>query len=139
MVEGVRLAQSLAAARAYEPLRGAPVDPDASIRTDADVRAFIRRTADTIFHPAGTCRMGTGADAVVDPQLRVRGIDGLRVADASIIPIDLNSQIHAACVVIGEKASEILASAKCSGPSPESSGSNPRTEHLRPETRLRWS
>ena len=54
--------------------------------TDADVRAFIRRTADTIFHPAGTCRMGTGADAVVDPQLRVRGIDGLRVADASIFP-----------------------------------------------------
>ena len=108
MVEGVRLAQSLATARAYEPLRGEPVDPDASIRTDADVRAFIRRTTDTIFHPAGTCRMGTGADAVVDPQLRVRGIAGLRVADASIMPTPLNSQIHAACVVIGDKAADLV-------------------------------
>jgi choline dehydrogenase len=109
MVEGVRLAQALAAARAYEPLRGDPVDPDASVRTDADVRAFIRRTADTIFHPVGTCRMGRGENAVVDGQLRVHGLEGLRVADASVIPTNLNCQIHAACVVIGERASELIA------------------------------
>jgi choline dehydrogenase len=109
MVEGVRLAQSLAAARAFEPLRGRPAEPDEGVKSDADVRAFIRRSADTIFHPAGSCRMGSDAGAVVDPQLRVRGLDGLRVADASIIPTNLNSQIHAACVVIGEKAADAVA------------------------------
>ncbi len=107
MVEGVRLAQSLAGARAYEALRGAPADPGDAMTSDADIRSFIRRAADTIFHPASTCRMGTDAGAVVDSQLRVRGLDGLRVADASVFPVNLNAQIHAACVVIGEMASEI--------------------------------
>jgi len=107
MVEGVRLAQSLARNGAYDTVRGATTAPDANVRTDADVRAYIRRAADTIFHAAGTCRMGTDPDAVVDPQLRVNGIAGLRVADASIIPVNPNSQIHAACVVIGEKAGEL--------------------------------
>ena len=90
---------------AYDALRGAasPIR-DGSVRTASDIRAFIRRTADTIFHPVGTCRMGTRRDAVVDPQLRVRGVDGLRVADASVLPVTLNSQIHAACVMIGESA-----------------------------------
>lgn len=108
MVEGVRLAQSIAMSRPYDAIRGEPADPTALIRTDAEVRAFIRRTADTIFHPVGTCRMGRSSDAVVDPQLRVRGVDGLRIADASIFPAQLNSQIHAACVVIGEKAAEMI-------------------------------
>jgi len=107
MVEGVRLAQSLGSASAYDPVRGAAVDPPESSRSDADIRAFIRRSADTIFHPAGTCAMGTGRDAVVDPQLRVHGLTGLRIADASIFPVNLNSQIHAACVVIGEKAAQL--------------------------------
>jgi choline dehydrogenase len=52
--------------------------------------------------------MGRSSDAVVDPQLRVRGLDGLRIADASVFPVNLNSQIHAACVVIGEKAAEMI-------------------------------
>lgn len=108
MVEGVRLAQSLASAASYRDLRGDAVDPAPGETSDADVRAYIRRTADTIFHPVGTCRMGTGADSVVDPQLRVRGVRGLRVADASVIPTNLNSQIHAACVVIGEMCARFL-------------------------------
>jgi choline dehydrogenase len=107
MVEGVRLAQSLAAASAYRALRGDAVDPAAGVASDADVRAYIRRTADTIFHPVGTCRMGTSADSVVDPQLRVRGVRGVRVVDASVIPTNLNSQIHAACVVIGEMGAKL--------------------------------
>ena len=107
MVEAVRLAQALTASPAYDPVRGAAVDPAEGARSDADIRAFIRRSADTIFHPAGTCAMGTDRAAVVDPQLRVHGITGLRVADASIFPVNLNSQIHAACVVIGEKAAEL--------------------------------
>ena len=108
MVEGVRLAQALASSKAYEAIRGEAVDPNSSVQTDADVRDFIRRTADTIFHPSCTCRMGRDQEAVVDPELRVRGVAGLRVADASVFPTALNSQIHAACVAIGEKAAEML-------------------------------
>jgi choline dehydrogenase len=108
MLEGVRLAQTLASSPAYDPVRGPAVDPPNAVTSDADIRAFIRRTADTIFHPAGTCAMGTGRDAVVDPQLRVHGITGLRIADASIFPVNLNSQIHAACVVIGDKCADLL-------------------------------
>ena len=109
MVEGVRLAQALASSKAYDAIRGEAVDPNSSVRTDADVRDFIRRAADTIFHPCCTCRMGRDRDAVVDAELRVRGVTGLRVADASVFPAALNSQIHAACVAIGEKAAEIMA------------------------------
>jgi len=108
MVEGVRLAQSFGAARAYAAIRGEATEPAATVKTDAEIRAYVRAVADTIFHPVGTCRMGRGGDAVVDSQLRVRGLTGLRVADASVIPVNLNSQIHAACVVIGEKAAETV-------------------------------
>ena len=66
LVEGARLARALAETRAFDALRGAPADPDASVKTAADLRAFVRRTADTIFHPVGTCRMGMDSDAVVD-------------------------------------------------------------------------
>jgi choline dehydrogenase len=109
LVEGVRLAQSVAETRAYGALRGAPVDPDGHAQTTDDLRAFIRRTADTIFHPVGTCRMGTGPGAVVDPQLRVRGVESLRVADASVMPTVVNCPTHAACLLIAERAAELMA------------------------------
>lgn len=109
-VEGVRLARAIAHTRGYERLRGAAVDPTGSDVSTDQVRAFIRRTAGTIYHPGGTCRMGVGPDAVVDAQLRVRGIDGLRVADASVMPTVVNCQTHAACVMIGERAAEFASS-----------------------------
>jgi choline dehydrogenase len=109
-VEGVRLARAIAQTRAYESLRGAAEGPLDSEATPAQIQAFIRRTASTIYHPGGTCRMGRGRDAVVDAQLRVRGIDGLRVADASVMPTVVNSQTHAACVMIGERAAEFASS-----------------------------
>jgi choline dehydrogenase len=108
LVEGLRLAQDLATSRAYAALRGAEADPDTRSRAAADLRAYIRRTSDTIFHPTGTCRMGRGPDAVVAPDLRVHGLDGLRVADASIMPVGVNSQTNAACVMIGERAAELM-------------------------------
>ena len=89
-------------------IRGAAADPDDRVRTRAELRDFVRRTADTIFHAAGTCRMGTGPTAVVDPQLRVHGLDGLRVADGSIMPTVVNCQTHAACVVIGDVAADLI-------------------------------
>lgn len=107
-VEGVRLARAIAHTKGYERLRGAAESPLQSEATPAQIRAFIRRTAGTIYHPGGTCRMGRDDGAVVDSQLRVRGIDGLRVADASIMPTVVNSQTHAACVMIGERVAEFV-------------------------------
>jgi len=109
LVEGVRIARALAGTRAYTTLRGAATDPGDAVRTGHEVRAYIRRVADTMFHPVGTCRMGRDAEAIVDPQLRVRGVEGLWVADASVMPVSVNCQTHAATAMIGERlATEFL-------------------------------
>jgi choline dehydrogenase len=112
LADGVRIAREIAAAHPYRELRGDAIDPlDTIVSTDA-VREWIRRTADTIFHPVGTCRMATGGDAVVDPELRVRGVEGLRIADGSVMPIVVNSQTQAACFVIAEKAAGLMIAAE---------------------------
>jgi choline dehydrogenase len=108
LVTGVRLARTLAESKAYSGLRGAALDPAADVQSAEALRAHVRRAADTIFHPVGTCRMGRDARSVVDPTLRVRGVQGLRVADGSVMPVSVNSQTHAACVMIGERAAEFI-------------------------------
>jgi choline dehydrogenase-like flavoprotein len=108
LVEGVRLAQALASTKAYAALRGAPAAPSIDFSSPERIRDFIRATADTMFHPAGTCRMGSDENAVVDPELRVRGVEGLRVADASIMPTVVNCQCNAACVAIAERTSDFI-------------------------------
>ncbi|MEW6323520.1 MAG: GMC family oxidoreductase N-terminal domain-containing protein [Acidobacteriota bacterium] len=108
LVAGVRFARMLAMSRAFDDLRGEETEPGMTAVSAADLRAFARRAADSIYHPGGTCRMGTGPDAVVDAQLRVHGVEGLRVADASIMPTVVNATTHAACVMIGEKAADLL-------------------------------
>jgi choline dehydrogenase len=114
LVRGVRLARKLAASPAYDALRGAEVEPGLEATSDADLETFARRASDTIFHPAGTCRMGPSPrkDTVVDPQLRVKGVGGLRVADASIIPEVVCAPLHASCVMIGEKAADLILGGK---------------------------
>jgi choline dehydrogenase len=108
LVTGVRLARTLAESKAYAGLRGAAIDPAADVQSAEALGAHVRRAADTIFHPVGTCRMGRDARSVVDPTLRVRGVRGLRVADGSVMPVSVNSQTHAACVMIGERAAEFI-------------------------------
>ena len=112
LVKGARLTRYFGEAESYEPLRGDEIEPGPAAKSDADLAAFVRRASDTIFNPAGTCKMGPEADgmAVVDLQLRVRGIQGLRIADASIMPEVVNTTPHAACVMIGEKISELIKS-----------------------------
>jgi choline dehydrogenase len=110
LVRGLHLARWFASVSVYDPIRGDELEPGPATTTDAGIAAFVRRAADTIYHAAGTCRMGPASDAlaVVDPQLRVRGVQGLRVADASIMPEVVNATTHAACVMIGEKAADLL-------------------------------
>lgn len=115
LVAGARLVRSLVAAKAYEKLRADEMEPGAAASSDAELAAFVRLAADTIYHPAGTCRMGADSGAVVDSTLRVRGIDGLRVADASIMPSIVNATTHAACVMIGEKCADLVADAPTYG------------------------
>ena len=110
LLEGVRLTRQFGNARAYDSVRAEEVEPGATVMSERDLETFIRQKADTIYHLAGTCRMGPDADvdAVVDARLRVRGVDALRVADASIMPEVVNAPTHAACVAIGEKCADLI-------------------------------
>jgi choline dehydrogenase len=110
-VTGVRLVRRFGESHAYEALRAEEIEPGPQAISDRDLERFARHKADTIYHAAGSCRMGPASDgtAVVDAELRVHGIDGLRVADASIMPMIVDAPTHAACVMIGEKAAALIA------------------------------
>lgn len=110
LVQGVKLARWFAEADAYQPLIADEILPGPAVKSDADIATFVRRDSDTIYHGAGTCKMGPATDplAVVDASLRVRGVQGLRVADASIMPDVVNATTHAAAVMIGEKAAMMI-------------------------------
>lgn len=82
--------------------------PGAKAQSDEELLAFARDNGVTIFHPAGTCKMGVGSDAVVDPTLKVRGVHGLRVVDCSIMPTLVSGNTHAPVVMIAEKASDLI-------------------------------
>ena len=102
--------QATACPAFFSRVRAAEAHPGPGITTSAGLRAWIRGTVGSYWHPAGTCRMGpdTDPDAVVDPQLRVRGITGLRVADASVIPVIPNAPLHATVLAIAEKAASLI-------------------------------
>jgi choline dehydrogenase len=80
--------------------------------TDESLRSHILKSLETLYHPVGTCKMGIDDMAVVDDQLKVRGIKGLRIADASIMPTIVSGNTNAACIMIGEKASDMILTAK---------------------------
>jgi choline dehydrogenase len=101
-----RILREVFAQRAFDPYRGRELAPGPEIRSDAEIDAWIRRTADGVFHLTGTCKMGLGEDAVVDEQLRVRGVEGLRVADASVMPQIASTNTHAPTVMIAERAAD---------------------------------
>ncbi|WP_295455002.1 GMC oxidoreductase, partial [uncultured Thiodictyon sp.] len=107
-VAALRLSRRLAAAAPLRPLLGEEVRPGAAVRSDADLLAFARAQGATIFHPVGTCRMGGDAQAVVDHRLRVRGVAGLRVVDASVMPVLVSGNTHAPTVMIAEKGAAMI-------------------------------
>jgi len=115
LVEGVRIAQRMVRSRTLAGCRGKALSPLAEAEDEATLRAEIRRRCNTLFHPVGTCKMGRDREAVVDASLRVHGVEGLRVADASIMPNIVGGNTNAPTMMIGEKAAEmILAAAKSS-------------------------
>ncbi|NBB14977.1 choline dehydrogenase [Caulobacter sp. SLTY] len=110
MREGVKIAREAAAQAALDPYRGAEFAPGKEIQSDADIDAWIRRTSETIYHPVGTCRMGAAGDAlaVVDGELKVQGIAGLRVVDASVMPTLVGGNTNAPTIMVAEKASDMI-------------------------------
>jgi choline dehydrogenase len=105
---GIETARRIYATAPQAQLVGREVRPGAELRTAAELDAYIRATSGVTQHPVGTCSMGVGAEAVLDPQLRVRGIEGLRVADASIMPTVPGGNTNAAVVMIAEKATDLV-------------------------------
>jgi choline dehydrogenase len=109
LVAGIRMLRDIYAQPAFRELIAAEMVPGSSQQSDDEILDFARNTGGTVFHPIGTCRMGSDEGAVVDPQLRVRGVVGLRVADASVMPEMISANTNATCIMIGEKgAAHIL-------------------------------
>jgi choline dehydrogenase-like flavoprotein len=108
MREGFRRGREIAAQKPMDEFRGVELGPGPSAQSDADLDAYIRRTTVTVHHPAGSCPMGIGPDTVLDPELRVRGIDGLRVVDASAMPDLVTAHINACVLMMAEKASDMI-------------------------------
>ncbi|HUJ19891.1 MAG TPA: GMC family oxidoreductase N-terminal domain-containing protein [Bryobacteraceae bacterium] len=108
LIDGVRLARRILAAHAFDAFRKDEFLPGASAESDEEVAAAIANMAETLYHPVGTCRMGTGGGAVVDSALRVHGLRQLRVADASIMPTVTGGNTNAPAILIGEKASRMI-------------------------------
>jgi choline dehydrogenase-like flavoprotein len=108
LLRGFKAARRILASPAFDPYRGHELSPGAAVRTDDEIRAFIRSKAETIYHPVGTCRMGNDPDGVVDPQLRVRGTERLRVVDASVAPTLVAGNTNAPVIMIAEKAADFI-------------------------------
>ncbi|MEO8802379.1 MAG: choline dehydrogenase [Rudaea sp.] len=111
LIEALKLSREIFAAAPFANVRGDEILPGSTCVSDDDIIAYIRRKAETVYHPVGTCRMGNDADSVVDSQLRVRGIDGLRVVDASVMPCLPGGNTNAPTVMIAEKAADFIVGA----------------------------
>jgi choline dehydrogenase len=112
----MRIAERLCDAEALGPYVGRPMAPWPGKVDDASLARFVREHAQTAFHPVGTCRMGSDDAAVVDCQLRVRGLAGLRVVDASVMPQIIRGHTHAPTVMIAERAVDLI---RANYPEPE--------------------
>jgi choline dehydrogenase len=111
LIAGVKIARKIIAATALDELRGEELLPGPAVQTDEQMKAYINKYIQTIYHPVGTCKMGSDDMAVVDHKLRVHGIDGLRIADASIMPTIINANTNAPSIMIGEKCADMIRTA----------------------------
>jgi len=112
MLRGVKVVRNIFAQKALEPWCDGEIFPGENVQSDEDIKAFIRRKADNIYHPVGTCKMGHDEMAVVDDTLKVHGLDGLRVVDASIMPTLIGGNTTAPTIMIAEKAADMILAEK---------------------------
>jgi choline dehydrogenase len=117
LVAGIEISRELAHASAFDGLRGRELAPGTAVSSRAGLEDYVREQASTVWHPAGTCRMGNGPDAVVDAQLRVHGVEALRVADASVMPSITSGNTQAAVIAIAERAADLILAAQAGGTS----------------------
>jgi choline dehydrogenase len=108
LIRGIKDARRILMAPAFDKYRGAAVWPGDNVKTDDDYRQFVREIATTVFHPVGTCKMGKDDMAVVDDRLRVRGVNGLRVIDGSIMPTIITGNTNAPTMAIAEKGADMI-------------------------------
>ncbi|WP_375787821.1 GMC oxidoreductase [Bradyrhizobium sp. Pha-3] len=108
MRDGIRIGRELIAQKAFDPYRGEEYAPGSRAMSDADIDSYVRQNCETIYHPVGTCKMGSDPLAVVDDQLRVHGLQGLRVIDASIMPRLVSGNTNAPTVMIAEKGADFI-------------------------------
>ena len=108
LVNGVKLARKIIAQKAFDPYRGKEEVPGNAVQTDEQIRQFILNKAESVYHSAGSCKMGIDAMAVVDPQLKIHGLKNIRVIDSSIMPTITGSNIHAPTVMIAEKGADMI-------------------------------
>jgi choline dehydrogenase len=108
LLDGLRFAEKLFATEELAPYTGEPMDPYPGVVDDEELARHVRERSETLYHPVGTCRMGTDEESVVDPDLRVRGVEGLRVVDVSIMPTINRGHTHAPAIMIGERAADLI-------------------------------
>ena len=108
MLAGVRIARTIVAARAFSGCRGVELCPGPEAKDDKGLLAHIKKYTQTLYHPAGTCKMGNDEAAVVDAELRAREVDGLRVVDASVMPLVPGGNTNAPTIMIAEKAADMI-------------------------------
>lgn len=108
MIGCVRIGRDIMESKAFRPYVSRPYAPLADVRTDRQIIEFVRQTAETDYHPVGSCRMGVDGLATVDPRLKVRGLDGLRVVDSSIMPHLIGGNTNSASIMIGAKGSDMI-------------------------------
>ena len=108
LVHSVKLGREIAATEPLAGIAGREILPGTDVETDEQIEADIRKRVELLYHPVGTCRMGSDSDAVVDPELRVRGVEGLRVVDASVMPTITRGNTNAPTYMIAEKGSDLI-------------------------------
>jgi choline dehydrogenase len=108
MLRGLKEARRIIHAEPFQKYKPRETSPGPDVQSDEALRNHVRINGSTIYHPVGTCKMGTDAMAVVDSRLRVRGVDGLRVVDASIMPTICGGNTNAPTIMIGEKGADMI-------------------------------
>jgi choline dehydrogenase-like flavoprotein len=108
LIRAIKLARRILAAPNFARYHGTELAPGAAVQSDAGIADFIRASSYTVHHQVGTCRMGEHPEAVVDSQLRLRGLEGLRVADASVMPRLIGGNTNAVVIMIAEKAADLI-------------------------------